>query len=82
MVSEPTSPSAFDAYCGSSVANRATEKMIPSANPNRMAYTNRITTAVVAHPGHPCRRNQPCTGATAITMINAMNAGPINHAIA
>ena len=47
-----------------------------------MAYTNRITTAVVAHPGHPCRRNQPCTGATAITMINAMNAGPINHAIA
>ena len=37
---------------------------------------------MVAHPGHPWRRNQPCTGATAITTINAMNAGPINHAVA
>ena len=37
---------------------------------------------MVAHPGQPWRRNQPCTGATAITMISAMNAGPISHAMA
>jgi predicted PurR-regulated permease PerM len=39
VVNEPTNPFACDAYFGSSVANRATEKMIPNANPNRMVYT-------------------------------------------
>jgi hypothetical protein len=30
--------------------------------------------------GQPLRRSQLCAGATAITTINAMNAGPISHA--
>ena len=36
-VAESTRPSAFDAYCGSSVPRRASEKMIPNARPSRIA---------------------------------------------
>src|SRR3954451_6815812 len=81
-VAEATNPSAFDAYCGNSVARRATEYTMPNARTTRMPYTNTITASVVAHPGQPRRRNHPAAGATAITTINAMKAGPINHAIA
>jgi hypothetical protein len=35
---------------------------------------------VVAHVGQPLRRSQLCAGATAITTINAIKAGPISHA--
>ena len=31
---------------------------------------------------HPCRCSQPCTGATAMTMISARNTGPISQATA
>src|SRR5689334_2359730 len=37
---------------------------------------------VDAHRGQPLDHSQRCTGATAMTMINARNAGPISHAMA
>jgi hypothetical protein len=36
-VADVIKPSAVDAYCGSSVASRATEKMIPRASANMIA---------------------------------------------
>lgn len=64
------------------MASAATDAMMPNASSVIVPNTHTTSTSVVSQPGHPCRRNADATGDTAITMINARNAGAISQAAA